>query len=110
MVKSKSGLLFKWLYTERSVISRIYLLALLQGVMYLAIPLGIQGVVTYIMAGSFSASLILLSSVTILATCFIGFFKYGKCELMKPCIKKFSDKLCHVLVDILIQTLIRMKY
>ena len=59
MRKNKSKLLFNWLYNERTVISRIYLLALLQGIMYLAIPLGIQGVVTYIMAGSFSASLIL---------------------------------------------------
>ena len=75
MRKNKSKLLFTWLYNERTVISRIYLLALLQGVMYLAIPLGIQGVVTYIMAGSFSASLILLSSITILVTCFIGFFQ-----------------------------------
>ncbi|MBK6984918.1 MAG: HlyD family efflux transporter periplasmic adaptor subunit [Bacteroidetes bacterium] len=75
MRKNKSKLLFNWLYNERTVISRIYLLALLQGIMYLAIPLGIQGVVTYIMAGSFSASLILLSSVTILVTCFIGFFQ-----------------------------------
>ncbi len=73
--KNKSKLLFTWLYNERKVISRIYLLTLLQGAMYLAIPLGIQGVVTYIMAGSFSASLILLSSITILVTCFIGFFQ-----------------------------------
>lgn len=75
MKRNKAGLLFSWLYNERRVISQIYLLALLQGAMYLAIPLGIQGVVTYIMAGSFSASLVLLSSVTILATCFIGFFQ-----------------------------------
>lgn len=75
MRKNKSKLLFTWLYNERAVISRIYLLALLQGAMYLAIPLGIQGVVTYIMAGSFSASLVLLSSITILVTCFIGFFQ-----------------------------------
>ncbi len=75
MKRNKAGLLFSWLYNERRVISQIYLLALLQGIMYLAIPLGIQGVVTYIMAGSFSASLVLLSSVTILATCFIGFFQ-----------------------------------
>ena len=75
MRKNKSKLLFTWLYNERIAISRIYLLALLQGIMYLAIPLGIQGVVTYIMAGSFSASLILLSSITILVTCFIGFLR-----------------------------------
>lgn len=73
--KNKSKLLFNWLYHERAVISRIYLLAVLQGAMYLAITLGIQGVVTYIMAGSFSASLILLSGITVVVTAFIGFFQ-----------------------------------
>lgn len=71
----KSSLLFKWLFKERSIIYKIYLLALLQGLMYLSIPLGIQGIITYIMAGSFSASLILLSCVTIVVTIFIGFFQ-----------------------------------
>ena len=72
---SKTKLLFKWLRNEKAIVYKIYILALLQGLMYLAIPLGIQGVITYIMAGSFSASLILLSSVTIIATMFIGFFQ-----------------------------------
>lgn len=71
----KSSLLFKWLLKERSIIYKIYLLALLQGLMYLAIPLGIQGIITYIMAGSFSASLILLTCITIVITIFIGFFQ-----------------------------------
>lgn len=71
----QSSLLFKWLYKERNIISKIYLLALLQGIMYLAITLGIQGIITFIMAGSFSASLLLLSIVTIIATFFIGFFQ-----------------------------------
>jgi adhesin transport system membrane fusion protein len=72
---NRSKLLFKWLFNERAIIGKIYFLALLQGLMYLAIPLGIQGVITYIMAGSFSASLILLSCITILATVFIGLFQ-----------------------------------
>lgn len=72
---NRSKLLFKWLFNERAIIGKIYFLALLQGLMYLAIPLGIQGVITYIMAGSFSASLILLSFITILATIFIGLFQ-----------------------------------
>ena len=70
----KSTLLFKWLSSEKRLIAKIYFLALLQGIMYLSIPLSIQGIVTYIMAGSFSASLILLSSVTVIVTLFIGFF------------------------------------
>ena len=72
---NKPQLLFKWLSKERSIVLKIYILAILQGLMYLAIPLGIQGIVTYIMAGSFSASLILLSSITICVTAFIGFFQ-----------------------------------
>lgn len=71
----KSALLFKWLFTQRAIIYKIYLLALLQGAMYLAIPLGIQGIVTYIMAGSFSASLILLSCITITIIVFIAYFQ-----------------------------------
>jgi Zn-dependent protease len=71
----KSSLLFRWLYRERNIISKIYLLALLQGAMYLAIPLGIQGIVTYIMAGSFSASLILLSGLTVAILIFIAYFQ-----------------------------------
>ncbi len=72
---NKSKLLVKWLYKEKSIVYKIYLLALLQGVLFLAIPLGIQGIITYIMAGSFSASLILLSSITVVVTLFIGFFQ-----------------------------------
>lgn len=67
-----ASLLFKWLSKEKTVIYKIYLLALLQGVMYVAIPLGIQGIITYTMAGKFTASLFLLSFITILATFFIG--------------------------------------
>ena len=72
---NKPQLLLKWLTKEKAIVSKIYFLAALQGLMYLAIPLGIQGIVTYVMAGSFSASLILLSSITICVTAFIGFFQ-----------------------------------
>ncbi len=64
--------IFKWLRNEREVIIKIYFLAILQGALYLLMPLGIQGIITYIMAGSFSASLVLLSTITILAVFYIG--------------------------------------
>jgi multidrug resistance efflux pump len=90
---TKSKLLFKWLSNEKAIVYKIYLLALLQGVMYLAIPLGIQGVVTYIMAGSFSASLILLSSVTIIATMFIGFFQIWQMRINETLYEKIFGNL-----------------
>ena len=89
---NKPQLLFKWLLKERAIVAKIYLLAILQGLMYLAIPLGIQGIVTYIMAGSFSASLILLSSITICVTAFIGFFQLWQMRINETLHQKiFGD-------------------
>jgi ABC-type bacteriocin/lantibiotic exporter with double-glycine peptidase domain len=89
---NKSQLLFKWLFKERTIIYKIYILAILQGLMYISIPLGIQGIVTYIMAGSFSASLILLSCITIIVTAFIGFFQLWQMRINETLHQKiFGD-------------------
>lgn len=71
----KSSLLIKWLVKEKSIIFKIYLLSLVQGLMYLALPLGIQAIITYVMAGRFTASLVVLCSLTIIAIIFIGIFQ-----------------------------------
>lgn len=70
--ENKSKLLFQWLKKEKGYIYKIYALAALQGAVYLVIPLSIQGIITYTMAGRFSASLVFLSVASILATFFIG--------------------------------------
>jgi len=56
-------------------INQIYVLAILQGVFYLMVPLGIQAIVTYTMAGEISSSLILLCGLTIASIAFIGIFQ-----------------------------------
>lgn len=89
----KSALLFQWLIKEKQVVGKIYLLALLQALMYLVITLGIQGVVTYIMAGSFSASLILLSFVTVVAVAFIGFFQIWQMRINETFHQKIFGNL-----------------
>lgn len=81
MINEKTKLLFKWLSREKKVVYNIYALALLQGALYITIPLTIQGIITYTMAGRFSASLILLSLLTILATLFIGLLQLGQMRL-----------------------------
>lgn len=81
MINSKTKLLFKWLGKEKRVIYNIYALALLQGALYLTIPLTIQGVITYTMAGRFSASLIVLSILTIIALLFIGLLQLWQMRL-----------------------------
>lgn len=69
---NKTRLLFRWLAKEKDSVYKIYLLAFLQGALYISIPLTIQGIITYTMAGRFTASLFLLSFVTIIVTLFIG--------------------------------------
>ncbi len=98
---TKPQLLFKWLFKERSIVFKIYLLAILQGLMYLSIPLGIQGIVTYIMAGSFSASLILLSTVTICVTAFIGFFQLWQMRINETLHQKIFGDLASRINDFL---------
>jgi membrane fusion protein, adhesin transport system len=69
---NKTRLLIRWLTREKDSVYKIYLLAFLQGALYISIPLTVQGIITYTMAGRFTASLFLLSFVTIIATLFIG--------------------------------------
>ncbi|MBK7819186.1 MAG: ABC transporter ATP-binding protein [Sphingobacteriaceae bacterium] len=81
MINEKTKLLFKWLSREKKVIYNIYGLALLQGALYITIPLTIQGIITYTMAGRFSSSLALLSFLTIMATLFIGLLQLWQMRL-----------------------------
>ncbi len=59
----------------RKNVKQIYFLALLQGVFYLSIPIGIQAIVTYTMAGEMSSSLFLLATLTIISVVFLGLFQ-----------------------------------
>ena len=72
---NKLNTLLKWLYRERRIISDIYGLAVVQGLMYLSIPLLIQGVMTYVMAGKFSASLFVLCLATVVVAFMIGWLQ-----------------------------------
>ena len=80
-MNDKTRLLFKFLSKEKKVIYNIYGLALLQGALYITIPLTIQGIITYIMAGRFSASLVLLSLLTIIVSLFIGLLQLYQMRL-----------------------------
>jgi len=81
MMNEKTRLLFKWLSREKKVVYNIYGLALLQGALYITIPLTIQGIITYTMAGRFSSSLALLSFLTIMASLFIGLLQLWQMRL-----------------------------
>lgn len=81
MINGKTKLLFKWLAREKKIVYNIYALAFLQGALYVTIPLTIQGIITYTMAGKFSASLALLSLLTVIVTLFIGLLQLWQMRL-----------------------------
>ncbi|MCC6373131.1 MAG: HlyD family efflux transporter periplasmic adaptor subunit [Bacteroidia bacterium] len=67
--------LLQLLSAEKNNITHIYILAMLQGAFYLLVPLGIQAIISYTMAGQMSASLLLLSLLTVTVVLFIGLFQ-----------------------------------
>lgn len=81
MINEKTRLLFQWLGREKKAVYNIYALALVQGALYVTIPLTIQGIITYTMAGRFSASLALLSLLTVAVSLFIGLLQLWQMRL-----------------------------
>jgi len=89
-------------------IRRIYLLSALQGLFYVAVPLGIQAIVTYTMTGKLSASLFLLCSLTVLCLVFVSAFQLWQMRLNETIQQsllvffgiKFSKKIAQLAPDL----------
>ena len=97
-------LIYQWFYNERTTLYRIYLLSVLQGLVYLLIPLGVQGIITYTMAGRFSASLVLLAIITILAVLFVGLFKLWQMRINETLHEKIFASLTKKIENLLNNT------
>lgn len=104
MEKKPIQLIYQWFFNERLTLYRIYALAALQGAMYLIVPLGIQGIITYTMAGRFSASLILIAIITILAVLFIGLFQIWQMRINETLHEKIFASLSNKISSFLRST------
>jgi multidrug resistance efflux pump len=100
--------LLQLLSPEYTNLRFIYLLAGLQGLFYLAVPLGIQSIITYTMAGQFSASLLLLALLTVTSVLFLGLFQLWQMRidetiqqsLLVNVSVRFSEKLSSLKPDL----------
>lgn len=98
-------------------INQIYLLAMLQGAFYLMVPLGVQAIVTYTMAGEMSSSLILLSCLTVACVAFIGIFQLWQIRLTETIQQhllvdigvRFAEKLRNLKKELFTQEPVRIK-
>ena len=61
-------LFLKMLRVDRKDISAIYLFAILAGLVQLSLPLGIQTIISFVLAGSLSASIVILIVLVVTGT------------------------------------------
>ncbi|MBK9283269.1 MAG: HlyD family efflux transporter periplasmic adaptor subunit [Sphingobacteriaceae bacterium] len=94
-MKTPFDLFVTWLKNERKTLSKVYLLSGVQGLMYLSIPLCIQGIITYTMAGRFTSSLFLIAFVAILAVVFLSYFQLWQLRINET----INQKLFATLTD-----------
>lgn len=86
---------------DRADISAIYTFAIMAGMVQLSLPLGIQTIISFVMAGSFSASIIVLILLVVSGTFVNGLLQVRQLEIIEKLQQKiflrygleFSDRL-----------------
>ena len=80
---------FAILSLDKTDISAIYVLAILAGLVQLSLPLGIQTIISFVMAGSVSTSIVVLITLVV-----IGTFIYGLLQIRQmQVIERVEQKL-----------------
>ena len=74
---------------DRKEISAIYFHAILNGLVQLSLPLGIQSIISFVLGGSISTSLVILIILVVLGVLFNGFISVQQMKL----IEKVQQKL-----------------
>jgi ABC-type bacteriocin/lantibiotic exporter with double-glycine peptidase domain len=68
---------------EKSDITAIYFFAILGGLIQLSLPVGIQAIIGFVLAGTLSASLVVLISIIVFAVLFTGLVQMGQMRVIE---------------------------
>lgn len=68
---------------EKKEITSIYFYAILSGIVQLSLPLGIQSIISFVLGGSISTSLIILIVLVVLGVLFNGFISVQQMKLIE---------------------------
>lgn len=93
--------ILKLLKLDNVDVSAIYMFAILAGLVSLALPLGIQTIISFVMAGSFSTSIVILIFLVVGATFITGLLQIRQMQLTEKIQQKifvrysleFADRL-----------------
>ena len=67
---------------ERKEITAIYLYAILNGIIQLSLPLGIQSIISFVMGGALSTSLVLLITLVVLGVFVTGWMQVNQMKII----------------------------
>ncbi|MGI9190963.1 MAG: peptidase domain-containing ABC transporter [Chitinophagaceae bacterium] len=77
--------------SEKKEVYAIYVFAILNGLIQLSIPLGVQSIIGFVMGGAFSTSLVVLITLMLLGVLMSGVFQIQQMKV----IEKIQQKLFH---------------
>ncbi len=75
--------ILRLLKLERSEISAIYFHAILNGLIQLSLPVGVQAIIGFVLGGAMSTSLVVLISLVVLGVIFTGMLQIGQMQLIE---------------------------
>ncbi|CAA7386592.1 ABC transporter transmembrane domain-containing protein [Chryseobacterium fistulae] len=87
--KKYSRQLFQYITKDKKDVTNIYFYAILNGLVMLSIPLGIQSIVSFVMGATMATSIYILIAFVVLGTWLSGFFKLKVMQI----IEKIQQKI-----------------
>lgn len=86
---------------QKGEISSIYIYAILNGLVQLSLPLGIQSIISFVMGGSISTSIIILIILVVLGVFFTGLFQVNQMKqiekIQQQLFVRYAFEFAHIL-------------
>ena len=91
--------ILRLLKLEKAEISGIYFHAILNGLIQLSLPVGVQAIIGFVLGGAMSTSLVVLISLVVLGVLFSGMLQIGQMQLIEKVQQKIFVRYSLNLAD-----------
>ena len=91
--------ILRLLKLEKSEISAIYFHAILNGLIQLSLPVGVQAIIGFVLGGAMSTSLIVLITLVVIGVLFSGMLQIGQMQLIEKVQQKIFVRYSLKLAD-----------
>lgn len=96
---SPAARLWNLLREEKSDITAIYFFAVLGGLIQLSLPVGIQSIIGFVLAGTLSASLVVLISVLVAGVLFTGIMQINQMKIIERIQQRIFTRYAFAFAD-----------